>query len=359
MMDMPIRIKKGFEMVKKLILISFLWIMSLHSSNNVDPWTWIHHVRCNEIIRVTNNSKKTLFCEKIKVNPFTQLIFSWNIVRPQVGYFSFYVQVRDAETKRWGIWHHMADWGAGMQQSYLSKSDGVSSFVHVRLEVDNKKVADAYRIKIIPRDNASLSCIYAYSIATSNFNLFKAEQIVSDNLASVYIKNVPLIAQFELEYEDNGRICSPVSCAMLVNYLTNTYQDPIAFALQSFDAGLGVYGSWPYNMAHAFEQCNGTFHFFVKRMNTFVDLHEQLIKGMPVIVSVRGNLPGALKPFPHGHLLIVVGWDKETRQVLCHDPAAESNEKVFKRYPIADFLPAWERSHRLAYVAEPVKSVFK
>jgi len=44
--------------------------------------------------------------------------------------------------------------------------------------------------------------------------------------------------------------------------------------------------------------------------------------------------------------------DKDAGQVLCHDPACESDKDVFKRYPLQDFLRAWETSHRLAYVAE-------
>lgn len=342
-------------MLKKIICISFLWIMTLQSDNSINTtnsWSWVNHIRFNPIVRTMNGNKKNLFLEKNHINPFTQLIFSWNAMRPKQGYFSFYVQVRDAETKRWDIWHHMGDWGADVQQSYMHKSDGFSSFFHVRLEVIDKKVADAFRVKIVPHDTASLSLIHNMTVATSDFNKFSSEQSLSINLESMCIEGLPLIAQFAIEHEDNGRICSPVSCAMLVEYITQQCQDPLIFASKSFDSGLGVYGSWPYNMAHAFEECKGAFHFSVRRMNNFAELYEQLVKGMPVIVSVRGTLVGALKPFPHGHLMVIVGWDNETKEVLCHDPAAECNEKVFKRYSIADFVPAWERSHRLAYIAE-------
>jgi hypothetical protein len=349
---------KGIEMLKRIILAIFLIIMQLSGSDNsASHWTWVHHMRCNDIVRATNRSKKALFFEKEKTSHFTQLVFSWNAMRPEQGHFSFYVQVRNAETQKWGVWHHMADWGAGMQQSHLSKSDGFSSFVHVRLEVENKKVADAFRIKIIPHKNASLGLMHSCSVAISNFNTFKAEQIISNALLSVHVEGVPAIAQFALEHEDNSRICSPVSCTMLVHYVTGQHKDPLEFAAKAFDSGLEVYGSWPCNMAHAFEECGGKMAFFVRRMNGFADIHQQLIKDIPVAVSVRGSLPGALKSFPHGHLMVVVGWDNEAREVLCHDPAAESHEKVFKRYPIADFLRAWECSHRLAYVAGPVDCI--
>ncbi len=346
-------------MMKKIFIASLLLLLSFNNtlrsnaiSNDTADWTWMHNTHYNEIARTTNRNKKTLVIENDKVQPFTQLIFSWNALRPEQGHFSFYVQVRNAITKKWGKWHHMSDWGAHMQQSYMSKSDGFSTFVHVRLEIDDKKYADAFRIKIAPHKGASLSSLYNLSVTLSDFNLFKLEQLkfIDNGYQSVCIEGLPLIAQFALDHEDKSRICSPTSCTMLIHYLTGITQDPVDFAVQSFDSGLSAYGSWPYNIAHAFECCDGKINFAARRMNSFADLHQRLLEGMPVIVSVRGNLPGALKPFPHGHLMVVVGWDADTRSVLCHDPAAEQDEQVFKRYPLTDFLRAWEASHRLSYV---------
>lgn len=341
----------------RIVVLILMWCIPLHSVNSdeLHDWTWVYSKHFDEKIRVGNAHKRSLlFCQE-NVQPFTQLISSWNAIRPEKGHFSFYVQVRDAHTKKWGIWHQMVDWGNDIQQSYVSKSDGFSSYVHVRLEVDKKKVADAFRIKIEPKKGASLSLVHNVSVALSDFTIFKAEshKNIDNSLQSVYVTGVPLISQFALEHEDKGRICSPTSCTMLVNFLTGKNNDPLVFAAEVFDTGLSVYGSWPCNLAHAFEVCGGKFSFFVRRMNWFAGLHQQLVQGMPVIVSVRGTLPGALKPFPHGHLMVVVGWDSNTREVLCHDPACESDTEVFKRYPLEDFLRAWESSHRLSYVTEP------
>ena len=346
----------------KLLLLLILWSPVLHGDTGSDSssaWTWIYRKNFVERERNANEKKKNLMFIKENVSPFTQLVFSWNAFRPTEGFFSFYVQVRDGTTKQWGIWHHMADWGKDIQRSFLSKSDGFSSHIYVRLETDDKKGADAFRIRIEPHNSACLALVHGFSVALSNFNLFKAEShsTAGKELISVCCADVPLIAQFALDHEDKGRICSPVSCSMVMHYLTGQYKDPLEFMAGVFDSGLGVYGSWPCNMAHAFECCEGKVNFFVRRMNSFSDVHQQLVQGLPVIVSVRGALPGAFKPFPHGHLMVIVGWDKDTREVLCHDPACESPEKVFKRYPLEDFLRAWECSHRLAYIAELIKFV--
>ncbi len=341
----------------RIFFLLLLSVMSLYcSDNSLGEWTWVYRKNFTERDCNAHKKKQQLIFMQEDVSPFTQLILSWNAFRPQEGYFSFYVQVRDALTNKWGIWHHVADWGDVTTQSFLSKSDGFSSHVYVRLEIDDKKYANAFRIKIESRNAANLSLVRSIIVAFSDFNFFKSE-LCSDiqNLSSVCLVGMPSIAQFALEHEDKGRICSPVSCSMVVQFIMGNSVDPLDFAAKAFDAGLGVYGSWPCNMAHAFERCEGKFCFFVRRMNSFKDIHFQLMQGLPVIVSVRGVLPGAFKPFPHGHLMIVVGWDNETREVLCHDPACEKNYEVFKRYPLESFLPAWERSHRLAYVVEPVK----
>ena len=134
----------------------------------------------------------------------------------------------------------------------------------------------------------------------------------------------------------------------MYRYLTGRHIDALEFAQGVYDDGLKAYGSWPFNVAHAFEYADT--HFFVRRFNSFAELHQQLTFGVPVIVSVRGDLPGALKPFPHGHLMVVVGWDGKTQEVVCHDPARQEDKSVLQKYSIKHFLTAWERSHRLSYV---------
>jgi hypothetical protein len=130
--------------------------------------------------------------------------------------------------------------------------------------------------------------------------------------------------------------------------------DFINFARKAHDTGLDAYGSWPFNTATAFEYCKGKFLFRVQRLASFADLHEFLNRKIPVIVSVRGNIKGAAKEYDQGHLLVVVGWDKEQKKVLCHDPAFKANNKVCVAYDLCSFLAAWERSRRLAYCASSI-----
>jgi hypothetical protein len=286
---------------------------------------------------------------------FSQLLCSWNALRPSKGHLVFYVQARNAHTKKWGTWHRMMEWGNNAQRSHTTKSDGFTKYVHVRLETELLQLADAFCVKVIGAKGASLDGLKALAVTVVNMREFKPEEITAElkSLTSVHLKQVPKISQMALDHPENNRICSPVSCTMLMQYLTGMSINPALFARYAYDKGLNAYGSWPFNMAHAFEYSKGKNWLYNTRLNSFKQIHKQLMRGLPVVVSVRGNLPGAPKPFPFGHLLVVTGWDKTTQEVLCHDPSVEDHQSVLKRYKLSDFLASWERSHRLTYWVEP------
>lgn len=332
-------------------------IMGINASCQDDAWAWIHNREFTQEQRSAHKQKNEIICTSKEVAPFTQLIFSWNAFRPLQGLFTFYVKVRNAQTKGWSGWHKMIDWGNGVQRSYVSKSDGVAQYFHVRLEVASGTKADAFSIKVEGHDNADLSLISSCAVCCADFSLFAHEKqdVLAPLLSSVKISGVPRLSQFEVDHPRNDGLCSPTSCTMLVRYLTKKPLDPLAFADGALDNGLDQFGSWPFNMAHAFMACQGTARFIVARLNSFRGIHQRLEKGIPVVVSVRGTISGAPKSYPSGHLLVVVGYDKDTKQVICHDPAAPCADEVEKQYALSDFLAAWERSKRLSYLAEPIK----
>jgi len=325
-----------------------------------EAWTWLHRKVFNQQELTENQQKKEISFYKQQCNPFTQLVFSWNAFREQDGYFSFWVKVHNKKTDRWGSWHKMAEWGNGVQRSFASKKDDARCcYVHVRLECP-EEYADAFRIKILSHDNADLSLVKSFAVSLSDYTKFKSESVDKKRmrlLPSVRIAAVPKKAQLSLDHPRNNHLCSPTSCSMVTSFLTGQEIDPVDFAQNAFDAGLNAYGSWPFNTAHAFERCQGAVWFAPARFNEFKELHHQLQRGIPVIVSVRGRIDGAPKSYDSGHLLVVVGWDAHKQTVICHDPAFDRADKIVKQYPVKSFLSAWERSHRLAYLAEPITGI--
>jgi hypothetical protein len=154
-----------------------------------------------------------------------------------------------------------------------------------------------------------------------------------------------------LRHDDAKKMCSPTAISMQVGYLVKKNINPLKFAKNSFDHGLQAYGSWPFNTAHAFE-LHSKNSFRVSRLDSFLELYDYLKKDIPVVVSVRGYMQGAPQEYKQGHLLLVVGWDQARQSVICHDPAILGDQFVEYAYDLVDFLPAWERSHRLAYIVD-------
>lgn len=335
--------------------IIYLLCMSLSMYAQDVPWTSLLHITFDHDALELYKNKRELTFSKTEVQPFSQLIFSWNAYRPERGYYAFWAQVRDASTKRWYQWHRMMDWGAGVQRSYADITGNGTDYHHVRLEVKGAQLADAVRIKVTAHDGAHMNCLSGLFINVANMHAFQPEKSsVVSQLPSVHIKQVPKISQMVIDHPKKEVICSPTSCSILIGYLLRQYVDPALFAESSFDQGLQAYGSWPFNVAHAFEHAAGRVHIKVVRLHSFVDLHARLQQGVPVVVSVRGPMKGSATEYKFGHLLVVVGWDAQKKQVLCHDPAFDEHHKTAVSYDLQNFLNGWERSRRLAYIADVV-----
>lgn len=350
------RVEKG-DRVMRLLATLILFIFAtfyLHSKDQED-WTWSYR-KCFRVSDAKSLSEKNnVIYSKEKVPKFTQLIFSWNAHRPEKGFLRFFVQSRNSITKQWGQWYKMADWGKDAQHSHCIK-DGDCNYLHVRLEVPEGKLADGFRIKIEAHEGATLSTIRMLSVCISDLAKFGKDSLHEyvDKLDSVHIKKIPKISQMKLDHEHNTRMCSPTSMCMLVGYLTKKEIDPIDFALKSYDNGLEAYGSWPFNTAHAFERCSKYF-FRVVRLPSFKDLHSYLMRGMPVVVSVRGSIPSGPQSYPNGHLILIAGWNKKNKKVICHDPAFKEHADVAHEYDIKGFCDAWRLSHHLSMVPEPAR----
>lgn len=324
-----------------------------------EAWVWNYKKAFTDIQMQANREKEFLYFQKADVPQFSQLIFSWNAFRPESGFFTFFSRTRDAATKQWGPWHKMIDWGQGVQRSYEDPAQGsTSQYLHVRLEVQRDHLADAFIIKVVKNNGAGFENIKALAVCTADFNKFKSEQVTAAllSLPSVYVKNVPRKSQRIIDHPRAGHMCSPTSCSMVTGFFTGKDIDPRGFAERVFDEGLNAYGAWPFNVAHAYERCAGSVLFFTTRMRSFKNLYNQLRRGVPIVVSVRGYIDGAPKIYESGHLLVVVGYDAQRHQVICHDPALPTDQTTLKKYDVKTFLAAWERSHRLAYYAEPNKT---
>lgn len=325
-----------------LCLVSLVFSASSH-----EPWTSTYrytnqrHARLPAIV-------PTLFGKDL-VPAFNQLICSWNCRLPMQGYFSFFVQVSDEKTGKWSEWVHIADWGRNVKKTRLHKSDSLD-YHYVRLELGTG-LANGFRVKVTKNDGCDSSCD-SLAVCVSNLNKMVPDQ-QGDRHGSCFISRVPFLSQFHIDHPKNDALCSPTSCTMLLRHHLGTEFDPALVAEAVYDEGLGIYGSWPCNMAAVYALSGGQLNSCVTRLDNFTTLHRYLMREIPVCVSVRGPLAGSATPYASGHILVVIGFDAQTQEVICNDPAFEYQEAHGTRYALVDFLKAWERSKRLTYLIIP------
>ena len=302
----------------------------------------------------------TYIWEQSASQSFSELIFSWNAIRPQRGRLSFFVSVKH---HHWSEWQKMAEWGTKIQKTFSNSKNRFVHPKHVRVEMQHGRLGNAFRIKVVAERGASLKNVKRLFACQANFNLFTVRRPTRP-LRSVAIIGIPRQSQFNLEHDRAKDLCSPTSTAMVTRYFANKLNAPkttkslhdstVWLANRVHDKGpVDMYGNWLFNVAQAYQASQGTVSYHVERLQSFEHLHSYLQRKLPVAVSIRGSLRGCAWPYNNGHFVVVMGWDNKRKRVLCLDPAFKDTKKMLRRYRLNDFLNAWGKSKNLSYVAVP------
>lgn len=336
-------------MNKKIIYsIVLFWSINIFSS---ESWTNTYHFFPKQ-----NNYKRNVLVFEKQVDPFNQLLVSWNALEPARGYYRFYLQIFDENNKQWTS-YKMYEWGKGVKRSFLHADTGsTAKYVHVRFEGVAHQLYKKFRIRVQALDGADIHQIKSVSVCAYNLDNFVSEvdkKIVTKQ-ERVYLADVPCISQMLDEYPDSAGWCSPTSIAQVIEYYTKKQLDIVPFASLVHDSGLGMCGSWPFNTVQAFCYLPD-FLCYVTRLSSVADLFTLVMHNHPVIVSIKCTqaLPGAPKAYDKGHLITVVGFDMLKKEIICHDTAEKNSADMVKHYPLKGFLQAWENRYRLAYVIIP------
>lgn len=275
--------------------------------------------------------------------PFDELIISWNALRPQHGIFKIGVAVRINDV--WSPSFPYAEWGcAGQQGGDIHDSSFSLRIKEDLLELGTK--ATGFRVYV---EGASLDEFYSIHACASNRSEIFLEQ--SDGPDSSIDLPVPLISQMQLKHHHHMNMCSAASTTSVISYLLNINRfDAVSFALQAHDDAFGIFGNWILNTAQASAVLGKKWSCWVQRLNGFDDIYNQLQAQLPVVVSIRGPLPGSALPYHQGHLVVVKGYSHKDKRVLCMDPAFPEDEKTAVSYDLQDFLEAWSRRQNIAYI---------
>lgn len=343
--------------MRRLIVLGLLFLAPRAWATS---WTWLHAKRFDTRELLSGREKNQISMAHSDTPAFTQLILSFNALMPEKGHLSFFIQARSKRTGQWLEMHRMLDWGPEVSRSYNNVGNQ-SSCHHVRLEVP--RYASGYRIKIQGHSGADVAALRALSVCISDLSKFSETVPDVASLNHVVIDTVPAYSQMTIDHARASHMCSPTSLSMLLGFLLEQQVNPAETARAVHDVGLDAYGSWAITVAHAYNFCRTKepierdwCYWAVTRLPSFADIHAHLNRGIPVMVSVRGSIPGAAKVYPHGHHLLVVGYDAQQRKVICHDPAFDHPDKVRVSYDLKPFIQAWGRSHNLAIMVDPIRA---
>lgn len=282
--------------------------------------------------------------------PFDELLISWNALRPPCGHYAILSRLLIQD--QWTSWLLYAVWGGKEQFSFQDAPFHipVRSFQD-QVEVLDNKVATAFSIRVIAYGGATLENFYTLYACTSRMN---APHLTYSSSSRSLSLTVPNISQLSLNHPRPRSICSPTSTTAVIQYLLSDRQlDPLLFAKHVYDAGFDIYGNWSFNVAQAFVELGPKWQCFCARMPNMEGLWHSLNKGRPLVVSIKGALPGALLFYSSGHLIVIKGYDAKTHHFLCMDPAYPSNEQTEVAYPWQALMQAWENRHYLTYFFIP------
>jgi hypothetical protein len=277
--------------------------------------------------------------------PFNELILSWNGARPEQGKIDFYIRVK---TEEWSSWLHYASWGKDEQCTFNVTMGDVKSYQDA-IELLNGKKASAFEVKIVSASQDSLHALHVYTNGDKH-----AEPKFSYPLEPVQI-DVKGLSQMALKHARSQSLCSPTSTTAVLRYLTQSPIDPLEFAAHARDHRFDIYGNWILNAAQASAELGSDWNCWVERLDGFSDIYNRLIRGFPVVISIRGPLQGSALPYEQGHLIAIIGYQPVGKRVLCMDPAFPSDEETVVSYDLDDLMQAWNRRGRVAYLFEAKK----
>lgn len=310
-------------------------------------WVFVFWVTtlCANFSQTISHSFEGNSWEEANLRSFDELIVSWNGLRPEKGKWSFWVSL--GRKGEWSPPLLYAEWSADSQRTFHSTDSFVETFQDGIYPKEG--VCDAFRIEIVAEEGADLSGLKTLFATVSNLKEYAL--VDPGPLSSVFLSNVPLQSQIVLNHPRPRSLCSPTSTTTAINYLLKRpVVDPTQFAEQIRDRGFDIYGNWILNTAQAYCELQGNYPCHVERLNDFSELHKHLLQQIPVVVSVRGSLPGAPQPYNEGHLVCVIGYDAKERSVRCIDPAFPTSDQTEVSYPLSDFLNAWAGRSNIAYV---------
>lgn len=296
-----------------------------------------------QLLSTEAQNKKSFIWENTTLS-FNELLVGWNALRPKRGHYQISISLKIDD---WSPWFPYAIWGSRNQRSFEHRNNPIKIFQDT-ISIGGGRVATGWRVKVEAKYVLNLQGFHALYASTPS-----AKKIFKNNFmqGSYICLEVPGLSQMSVRNPSNVRICSPTSSTAVIRFLKEESNlTPMGFAKKVWDSHFDIYGHWIFAAAQAFVELGKDWETRAIYLNDFEDLYKILKSGYPVIVSVKGRLPGSLQPYDEGHLIVVRGFDPMKNRVLCMDPAFPKNSNTYVAYALDDFVVSWQRRKNIAYV---------
>ncbi len=297
-----------------------------------------------------NLGQKSYIWTVSPISPFDELLISWNAERPLKGH---YVILASVYIDQWSPWLLYASWGSHCQYSFhdILPNLPVHTFQD-QIELLEGRIGTKYRIRVESCEGAMLTNFYTLYACTSRIKSLKSPSLPF--LKPSLSLPVPGLSQLSLPHPRAASLCSPTATSAIIRYLcTSSPLNPLNFAQQVYDAGFDIYGNWSFNVAQAFVELGRKWQCWYARATGFEEIWNYLHRGLPVVISIKGNLTRGTLPYKNGHLIVIKGYDAQTNQILCMDPAFPSDDQTHVCYFWEELMEAWENRHYLTYFFSP------
>ncbi len=286
--------------------------------------------------------------------PFDSVILSWNVLAPDRTGAVIEIRARSAGGA-WTEWYQVARWGKLSPPTPRGhRRDAAGQINQDTLELKSKATAFQYRVSLLTEDSTVtpvlklIAACYADVDSQGAIPVFTAP---GDSPGTPWVRDlpVPFRSQRGEDAAIAGRICSPTSVAMVMEYHGVSVPTSVV-AAQAHDTLNDIYGNWPFNTAAA---ASHGFEAYVTRFAGFEPIQEEIARGYPVIISIRfkpGELSGAPLENSDGHLLVIRGFTKDG-DVIVNDPAGRTESEGHVVYRRHELLRAWKNG--VAYIIHP------
>jgi hypothetical protein len=285
--------------------------------------------------------------EMTRTEPFNELIVSWDAERPSEGTLIFFISTLKDQ---WSDWLPYAEWGADHQRTFdETTSDGEYRTFQDGYTVKNGQYGQGFRIKVVHSNGLyikELRCIHVCAYRNEHLPFPSSHTTTKTT-------NIPLegLSQTALDNPHHARLCSPTSVTAVLRYLKQSKKiDPSDFSKKVYDPFFDIYGNWIFNTAEASNMLGSNWSCWVQKINHFDEVCNYLKQDCPVIISIRSPLSGEAYPYKTGHIIVIKGFDPQTRKVFCMDPAFPTDGETLVSYDLDDLMAAWARRGFIAYI---------